>query len=89
VNPQQHFWDLIYAWSLGLGFILAIVLICFIGYWVDQRKLKNPFGPFIRAFDKWQDHRMRISRIRLRAELTRNGTDADYVDYLEKKEGIK
>jgi thiosulfate reductase cytochrome b subunit len=85
MTTGQHFWDDVYAWSLALGFILAVILIAFIWYSVEQKKFRNPFAPFIRAFEKRQAHRHQMEMIKLKAQLARTGIDPKYIDVLEEE----
>jgi hypothetical protein len=82
---QQQFWDHFYAWCLGLGFVLLIVLIAFIWNSVYEHNLTNPFGPFIRAYESRRKHQQEIERIKLRADLARDGLDPGYIRFLEEE----
>jgi thiosulfate reductase cytochrome b subunit len=85
MTAQQHFWDLMYAWSLACGFILTIIIIVIIAVGVDTGDIKNPFAPFIRAFESWQKHHQEMARLKVRAQIAKAGGDPDYVEYLERK----
>jgi hypothetical protein len=73
------------GWVMALSFILALVLIAFLWFSVHKGDFHNPFAPFIRAFERRQQHKHEMALIRLRAELTRKGVDPEYVKQLEKE----
>lgn len=89
MNGQQHYWDLFFAWCLGLGFLLTLILviagIVFMYDMVDHGKSVNPFGPFIRAFERWHKNRENMKYLRTRANLVKKGLDPEYVKVLEKE----
>lgn len=85
MTAQQHFWDLFFAWSLGLGFLLLLIFIIFIWSSIYEGNFGNPFAPFIRAFEKRQAHKHELERIKLRAQLVNNGIDPEYIKVLERE----
>jgi hypothetical protein len=85
VTEQQHFWDLFYAWSLALGFVLTVILTGFIWASVYQGNFTNPLAPLIRAAEARRVHRQKMELIRLKAQLARDGLDPAYVAFLEKE----
>jgi hypothetical protein len=66
------------AWSLGLGFVLTIVIIgCVIAAVASQTFQGN-----------WrvrQHSRRAMKVMKFKAELARKGTDPEYVKFLEKE----
>lgn len=80
MTPQQHFWDTLMAWGLALGFLLAVALLI-----AAVAMICSPAGQ--RVIQNYQQHRQAVRRIRMRAQLTRKGTDPEYVKFLEQQEG--
>ena len=78
MTAQQSFWNQFMAWSLGLGFVLMLLItvsaICMISSRTGQQIIRD-----------WHEERIARKRIRLRAELTRKGVDPDYIKQLEKE----
>jgi len=77
--------QLFYGWCLALGFILVVMLIVVISFGVADEHISNPAAPFIRAFERWQEHHHRMKELELRAAMIRAGIDQEYVQFLEKK----
>jgi hypothetical protein len=83
---SAHFMAQIYAWSLGLGFLLVFLLIIIISVGVADGKIKsNPVTPFIRAYERRQAHRYRMQELKLRVQLAKTGVDPEYVTFMEEK----
>lgn len=76
---QQHYWDVFWAWSLGLGFLLIIVLIGVCCYFLGQGYISLPFSQERRT------HKRKMELMRLRQEFIRQGTDPDYIKLMEQK----
>lgn len=74
-----------FGWGLALSFIIIVVLILFVWYLADTGKLYNPFGPFIRAFERWHKVHLDIVKMKAMASLHKHGTDPDYIAYLERE----
>lgn len=81
---NQHFWNQMYGWGLALGFLLTVTLIIATCLMIDNGVLRNPFAPFIRAFESHQKHRQEMAKMKLRAALIKKGMDPDYVAFMEK-----
>lgn len=73
MTPQQQFWAYFYGWCLALGFVLIIIVIALSA------------SGHLKWIDRWQEHRLKMAELKLRAKLTQSGLDADYVRHLEKK----
>ncbi len=81
----MRFWHYIYGWSLALGFILVIAGGVMTYFLVQDDKFKNPAAPFIRAFERWQEHHHRMTELQLRAKMINAGIDQEYVQFMEKR----
>lgn len=77
MTAQQRFWDAFYGWSLGLGFILAAVIVTAVC--VSLRR-----GGFLRGMlIRWQQHRLHQRKLEAMAKLARTGLDAGYAEFLD------
>jgi hypothetical protein len=86
MTPEQQQWaNNFHAWCLGLGFIVTIVVVCYIGFLIHEGDFGNPFSPFVRAFEARQRHRHFMQAMKLRVELTKTGLDPEYVKFIEKE----
>ena len=76
-----------YGWCLGLGFVLigGTILLVALGVAGGHLESINPFAPFIRAFERWQQHHHRMKELELRAKMIHAGIDEEYVTFMEKK----
>lgn len=74
MNTQTHYWDIFFAWCLGLGFVFLIILVVAVLLLIDSPQ-----------FTSWQSHRQKVKRVKMHAELARKGMDPDYTAFLEKK----
>jgi hypothetical protein len=85
MSPEQQFHNDIIGWCLGLGFIILVLVICFVAAGVAYDHIHNPFGPLIRSLEARRKVKLEMRRLEHRALLIKNGLDADYVAHLEKK----
>lgn len=81
----DHFWEVFYSWSLGLGFVLVVLLIVMLWTQWYNNDVHNPFGPFIRAFERRQQLNHKIKMMKVRAQLVHDGLDPDYVKFLDRE----
>jgi hypothetical protein len=78
MSAQQHFWDLFMAWGLGLGFVVIIVILAAaIGMMTSST--------FQSEWKLRRAHKRQKQLMKMRAELSRRGTDPEYVKFLEKE----
>jgi uncharacterized membrane protein (DUF106 family) len=76
VTAQQHFWNVMMAWGLGLSFVLVIAVIAVITVLVTS-------PAFEANWKTRQAHKRAVKMMKLKAELARKGTDPEYVKFLE------
>jgi hypothetical protein len=70
-----HYWQIFYGWCLGLGFVTVMVIIAAIcGYFTSDSHKRR------------QAHKFEMDKLRAQIQFTRNGSDPDYVKYLEDKQ---
>lgn len=75
--------DFANGFGIALGFIIVVIILIFIGIWVTDGVLKNPFAPLVRWIDRWQVHRHEMTELKLRVKLKRD--EPEYTAYLEQK----
>lgn len=72
------------GFGIALGMIAFIVLVIVVCLGLTDKKpwIFNPFGPFVRWFQMWWEHRLKMNEWKVRYKMRKG--DPDFVDYLEK-----
>lgn len=73
------------GWILACSFIIVIVIIGMTWNLAWNNMFKNPFAPFIRAFESRQQHRHEMQKLKWRADAAKHGIDPEYIKVMEKE----
>lgn len=82
---NAHFWQQMYAWAMGLGFMAFVITVAVICGGVGSGHIHNPFAPFIRAVESRRRFRQDMKIRQFYADLAQGGTDPEYVQFLQEK----
>jgi hypothetical protein len=83
LSPAAHYSEVLHGWMFGVGALFTLIVILFTCAGIATGHIKNPFAPFIRAFEKRQAHKHRMRELELTYAHKRD--DPEYTAYLEKQ----
>lgn len=77
--------DFANGFGIALGFIAFIVIVILVAFGIVSGTLKNPFAPLVRWIDRWLEHRLKVSEMKLEYKLRRE--TPGWTEFLEQRPG--